>query len=556
MPCAFGLTAKLTGISLLALVLCVAAILLTSLAALHQEALHRGQARLGSSERVAWEVLRQTGNGIRLSEGKLMAGNVVLDGDTAVVDKITSLVGGVATIFKGSMRVATTIKQPDGSRATGTSLAAGPAQAAVLGRHESYRGEARILGRTYLAVYDPIVDAKGDVIGIVFVGMPKAESLTAVRTATTTILAASATALLVTGCAFCFIARRMFAPLVALRENMERLARHDLEGLVPARDRRDEIGEMARTVQIFKDAMVASDQVVIRQELEQVAKEVRVTRLAELVASFEMQVSGMVGSLSSASVELEATAQTMTSTAGHATAQASAVVKASEEAGMEVQTVAAASEQLAASVAEIGRQVHQSSRMSSEAVDEARRADQLVRALAAGTQKIGDVVTLITGIASQTNLLALNATIEAARAGEAGKGFAVVASEVKSLARQTTQATEQIGSQIGQIQQETREVVAAILGITRRIEEVSGFATAIAAAVEEQGAVTTEIARSVQHTAASGEQVTVAIANVSQAANDTGAAASKVLGSAGALARQAEELNSQVGSFVHKVRTA
>ena len=556
MPRALSLTAKLTGISLIALVSCVAAILLTSLATLRQEALHRGQIQLGSSERVAWEVLHQAGNEIRLSDGKLIAGNITLDGDTTFVDKITSLVGGVATVFNGDMRVSTNIKKPDGSRAIGTRLAAGPVQAAVFGRHETYRGEAQILGRTYLAVYDPIVDAGGKVIGIVFVGMPKTASLTAVRTATHTILISSAVALLVVGCAFCFIARRMFAPLAALRENMERLARHDLAGTVPARRRADEIGRMARTVQVFKDAMIASDQVAVEQGMEQVAKEVRVTRLGDLVAGFELQVSGMVGRLSSASVELEATARTMTGTAGQTTVQADAVVKASEEAGMGMQAVAAAAEQLAASVAEIGRQVQQSSRMSSEAVDEARRADQIVRALAAGAQKIGDVVTLITGIASQTNLLALNATIEAARAGEAGKGFAVVASEVKNLAQQTAQATEEIGSQIGQIQQATREVVAAILGITKRIEEVSGFATAITAAVEEQGAVTMEIARSVQHSAASGQQVTAAIANVSQAANDTGTAASKVLGSAGALSRQAEELSSQVGSFVHEVKTA
>ena len=556
MPRTIGLTAKLTGLSLIALVSCVAAILATSLTALRQEALHRGQAQLGASERVAWEVLHQGSDEIRLSAGKLKVGNATLDGNTAVVDKITSLVGGVATIFNGRRRVSTNIRLPDGTRAVGTSLAAGPAQDAVFGRHQPYRGEAQILGKTYLTAYDPILDAKGDVIGVIFVGMPRAEFLTAVRIAANTIVGSSAIALLVVGCAFCFVARRMFAPLGRLRGYMEQLAAHDLHGTVPSADRRDEIGGMARAVQVFKNVMIASDQVAIEQAREQKAKQAGVVRLFGLVAGFEVQVSGMVKTLSSASLELETTAQAMTGNADRTTGQANAVVKASEEAGVGVRTVAAAAEQLAASVAEIARQVHQSSRMSGEAVEEARRADRIVCALADGAKKIGDVVTLINGIASQTNLLALNATIEAARAGEAGKGFAVVASEVKNLAQQTARATEEIGTQIGQIQQATCDVVAAIQGITSRIEEVSGFAGAIAAAVEEQGSVTTEIARSVQHTAASGQQVSDAIANVSQAADDTGVAAGRVLSSAGALARQAKELSSEVGSFVQKVRAA
>jgi methyl-accepting chemotaxis protein len=221
-----------------------------------------------------------------------------------------------------------------------------------------------------------------------------------------------------------------------------------------------------------------------------------------------------------------------------------------------MQTVASAAEELTASIGEISRQVTQSSKITGKAVDDARRTDAIVRVLAEGPQKIGQVVDLIASIAGQTNLLALNATIEAARAGDAGKGFAVVATEVKSLATQTAKATQDIGSQIGQIQAATAEAVQAIKGITTTIEEVNAIATAIAAAVEEQGSATAEIARNVQQTAASTHDVTTNIAGVSQAADETGIAAGHVLEAASGLSQQAEQLTAKVNSFVAGVRAA
>jgi methyl-accepting chemotaxis protein len=190
------------------------------------------------------------------------------------------------------------------------------------------------------------------------------------------------------------------------------------------------------------------------------------------------------------------------------------------------------------------------------AVEDARRTDAIVRALAEGAEKIGTVISLITNIASQTNLLALNATIEAARAGDAGKGFAVVASEVKNLANQTGKATEEIGTQIAQIQTATQEAVAAIRGISSTIEEVSQIATTIAAAVEEQGAATAEIARTVQQTSRAAQEVTDGISGVSQAASETGVAADKVLTAAADVSKQADQLSGEVHAFVTRVRAA
>jgi methyl-accepting chemotaxis protein len=189
-------------------------------------------------------------------------------------------------------------------------------------------------------------------------------------------------------------------------------------------------------------------------------------------------------------------------------------------------------------------------------VADARRTDAIVRALAAGAERIGAVVGLISNIASQTNLLALNATIEAARAGDAGKGFAVVASEVKSLATQTGKATEEIAVQVTQIQVATKEAVAAISGIATTIEEVSTIAATIATAVEQQGSATSEIARTVQQTSQAAQAVTLGIGGVSQAAGETGAAVGTFLTAASDLSKQAEQLSSEVNTFLAGVRAA
>ena len=286
--------------------------------------------------------------------------------------------------------------------------------------------------------------------------------------------------------------------LGALKTAMERLAKGDLGTAIPGTDRRDEVGGMAATVVVFKDNMAETQRLRAEEETtkRQAAADQKAA-LLEMADGFESKVGHLVGALSSASTELEATAQSMTGTANQSNQQATAVAAAAEQASTGMQTVASAAEELTASIGEISRQVAQSSKITAKAVDDAKRTDVIVHALAQAAEKIGTVVGMITDIASQTNLLALNATIEAARAGDAGKGFAVVASEVKSLANQTGKATGEIDAQITQIQTATHEAVEAIQGISATIEEVSAISTTIAAAVEEQGAATSEIARNV-----------------------------------------------------------
>ncbi len=352
------------------------------------------------------------------------------------------------------------------------------------------------------------------------------------------------------------LVRNVSTPITKITGSMTKLAAHDLDTEVSGLGRRDEIGAMAAAVQVFKDSMIAADQHAAEQEAERRLKEERTARLDALVKGFEQKINQMVGLLASGSTELEATAQSMSGTADRTRQQASTVAGAAEQASTGVQTVAAAAEELSSSIAEISRQVTQSTKVTSQAVADTQRTDTIVRALAEAADKIGQVMGLIANIAGQTNLLALNATIEAARAGDAGKGFAVVASEVKSLASQTAKATDEISQQITQIQAATREAVDAIHNITITIEEVSTIATSIAAAVEQQGAATSEIARTVQQTAVAAQDVTTNISGVSRASVDTGAAAGEVLTAAGDLSKQAEHLSAEVQSFLSDVRAA
>ena len=350
--------------------------------------------------------------------------------------------------------------------------------------------------------------------------------------------------------------RHISRPLSSMTEVMRRLAQHDVAVAIPSAGRGDEIGRMAEAVQVFKDNMIAGDHLASEQQAERDARELRATQLAAIVGDFERAISGTVSMLSSSSADMEATARSMTGRAAQTDTQATAVAHAAEESSLGVQTVAAASEQLAASIAEINRQVTASANLTSRVVGSVRDTDGTVRALAESAARIGQVVELINSIASQTNLLALNATIEAARAGNAGKGFAVVASEVKSLAQQTARATSDIGGQIAQVQVATRAAVEAIRGIAVMIEEMGAITTSIAAAVDQQGSATAEIARNVQKTAVSTQTVTTNITGVSQAASDTGVTASQVLGAAGDLSRQAENLSLEVESFIMKVRAS
>ncbi|MFC3227628.1 methyl-accepting chemotaxis protein [Marinibaculum pumilum] len=352
------------------------------------------------------------------------------------------------------------------------------------------------------------------------------------------------------------LVRAVARPVVQMTDVMTELAGGQLQGEIPATGRGDEIGAMARAVEVFKENAIERERLAAQEAEALQAREARARRMEELTGNFDEQVRSSLEVVAAAATELQATAETLLSTANLSQDQAAAVSAASDEAAASVQTVAAATQELSHSIEEINRQMAQSTDATNRAVQTAEHTSETVRRLSDGARKIGDVVTLISEIAEQTNLLALNATIEAARAGDAGKGFAVVASEVKQLASQTAKATEEISQQVGAIQGDTKGAVDAIEAIRNVISEVNEIATAIASAMTEQRAATEEISRNIQQAADGSREVSSNIVGVRDGADRTLEAAGNVKTAAGDLSSNSESLRADVVRFLTDVRAA
>jgi len=479
-----------------------------------------------------------------------------------LIDSLTRTVGAAATIFAYDAakddftRVTTSIKKADGSRAVGTDLGkTSPAYAAIKeGRR--FTGEAAILGSPYLTVYTPIKNPTGQVIGILFAGIPEA---TVAATKDGLVLNISLLGLLLTAvtCAGgSWLVARLIRPVAELSGLMERISRDDLAEEIPYATYGNEVGSIARAVVILKNSAVTRMALERDKGVETAERAARQERVEALIEDFRATTRAALGAVNKTVEDLLVAAGSLGSGALRTVQDAGAASNASCDATDNVQTVASATEELAASIGEISAQIQRTGAIVAEAARGTRDADTKINRLATGATKIGEVVTLIRAIAEQTNLLALNATIEAARAGEAGKGFAIVAAEVKSLAGQTAKATEEIAAQVDNIQDATADAVEAIQTIGATMQEVDRYTGAIATAVEEQGTATSNISRSVSAAAAGSQQVATNVGAVLKTARETEMAAQKLDQDSREVADEADQLRSTIDAFLGAVIAA
>ena len=346
-------------------------------------------------------------------------------------------------------------------------------------------------------------------------------------------------------------------PTARIEAAMRQLSEGRLDAVVTDHGGGDEIGSMARTLEVFRSNAEGMRQMEAeKQHAEATLSASRKAELSQLADKFQTAIGHIVEAVNAASVKLEGAARTLATTAETAQQRSSTVATAAAEASINVQSVAMASEELGCSVNEIAHQVLDSSKIAIEAVKQAQRTDTRIAELSHSASRIGDVVKLITAIAEQTNLLTLNATIEAARAGEAGRGFAIVAQEVKALASQTAKATDEIGTRISDMQRATKESIGAIKEIGGTIARISEISSSVASTVEEQGAATREIARNVQHAGGSTSQVATTITQVRDVASQTGAALAEVLSSAQSLANESSKLKFEVDKLLATICAA
>jgi methyl-accepting chemotaxis protein len=540
-----------------------------------------------SSMRVAWDVIGQRGQMFRRDGDKLVVGDHALNGDFDGVDRVKALVGGTATVFMGDTRITTNVTKPDGSRAVGTALAKGPVYDAVLGRGEPYRGEAKILGRPFFVAYDPIKDASGQVIGVLYVGVPQADyfqpvyrQLTLLALACVLLGAAGAVASVV-------MARRQLSPLSILRDAMSRLMGGDLSVSVPFAGRADDIGLMADAVHRFRDealektrfaaeaaahreaseaerdaagadsARRASDQAqVVRrlaESLHRLSDGDLTVRLAEpfaadyegLRADFNHAVEGLEGAMGA----VVSAVSSLNAGAGGIASAADDLSRRSEQQAASLEEAAAALDEITATVRRTADGAQEAHRAVSGAQAEAGRSREVVASaveaiggIETSSRQVAQIIGVIDEIAFQTNLLALNAGVEAARAGEAGRGFAVVAQEVRALAQRSADAAKEIKIHIGDSERQVASGVSLVGAAGETLQRIAGQVGAISTVI-------TEISASAQEQASGLSQVNTAVNQMDQSTQATTAMANRSAASSQSLLAEVRGLAELVRRF-------
>jgi len=540
-----------------------------------------------SSMRVAWDVVGERGKAFKRDGDKLMVGDHVLNGDFDGVDRVKALVGGTATVFMGDKRVTTNVTKPDGSRAVGTSLAKGPVYDAVLGRGESYRGEAKILGRPFFVAYDPIKDAAGQVIGVLYVGVPQADYFQPVYRQLTLLAVACALLGAAGASASVLMTRRQLSPLSALRNAMSRLMGGDLTVALPFAGRQDDIGLMADAVHRFRDEALEKNRIAADAAAHREAAEAEreasgadsarrsseqaqvVRRLAEslhrlsdgdltvrltepfahdyegLRADFNRAVEGLEGAM----VAVVSAVSGLNAGAGGIASAADDLSRRSEQQAASLEETAAALDEITATVRRTADGAKEAHRAVSEAQAEAGRSRDVVASaveaiggIETSSRQVAQIIGVIDEIAFQTNLLALNAGVEAARAGEAGRGFAVVAQEVRALAQRSAEAAKEIKIHIGDSERQVEAGVSLVGAAGETLQRIAGQVASISAVV-------TEIAASAQEQAAGLGQVNTAVNQMDQGTQHTTAMASRSAASSQSLLDEVRGLADLVQRF-------
>jgi methyl-accepting chemotaxis protein len=545
-----GIVPRLLMASVLSIVIAVAVVQTWTLLVVADSQKESAQLRLDLNLAVLKEALPQHGAGWQLrDDGQLAMDGTPVDGLGALVKRIGGVTHGVVTVFAGDTRIATTVPRPDGSPATGTKLAAGAARDAVISRGETYRGSNDILGVTYFTIYEPLHDAAGRQVGILFAGVPAAGVQAVMNRIVVQGGIAALVVILLSIAAGWLMLRATLRPLKALAGAVHRIGEGQFDIPAPCADRHDQLGEIGRAVETLRVKAEQARRLEAQADIDRAANIRSQSAGDQLTQDFSKSIVGVLTGLSSSAANMRNAANETATAADLTSRDMVATASDAGESSANLSRVAAATEQLTASVAETARQVQQASAAAQDAVVQARSTDTTVGSLSAAAEQIGTVVALINSIAGQTNLLALNATIEAARAGDAGKGFAVVASEVKQLAAQTAQATQQIAVQVGAIQTATGQVAGAVRGVTTAISLVSDIAVMIAAAVDQQGSATREIAKEVSNVAQATERATQAMLKVSGAAERSGTISRTVLSAADQVIEISQALYADVDHF-------
>ncbi len=517
-----------------------------------------GKALDGGAATLRSLIRAKAGTDVPTTDGNGLAfGAFRLDGDTALVDAVSRSIGGNATVFAGDVRVSTSARRPDGGRATGTTLTDPAVREAVIVQDRPYRGEANVLGSPYLTLYEPLRDADGRRVGILYVGVPKAAFLSAVDALYRSIALAGLAATLLGAVAVRLAVGRSVRPLRRLREAMVGLREGRLDTEVPMTGRRDIVGSMARAVDRFKEGLVEREAMRLAAEGEaDRAEAVRKAEAIRLAAEIEAEVGAAVAELAQAAGMMRKGVEDARAVGLAASAKAAAVATASAESSGNVQVVAAASEEMAATIREIADLTARSADGTRRAAGEMAGVDTSMADLTRTAAQVEEVLSTLATLASQTNLLALNATIEAARAGQAGKGFAVVAAEVKALANQSAEAGRQVGEKIAAMKAvvgATVEQMGRTAGIVRTID---GDMASIAATVQQQGAATGEITVSMARVAVAVDRLAGGVSAMGEDVDRSAAAvgANDVL--AGGVLRLSGDLEARMQGVVARLRAA